>query len=124
MSTGHGGTGGAIVNVSSAASPPRLAGRVRRLRRHQGRRRHLHRRPGPRGRRPRAIRVNAVRPGIIDTGIHATGGQPDRVARLGPAIPMQRAGEADEVAARDRAGSLSDDASYCTGAILDVSGGR
>ena len=69
------------------------------------------------------IRVNAVRPGIIDTGIHVTGGQPDRVARLGPAIPMQRAGEADEVAAAI-AWLSSDEASYCTGAILDVSGGR
>ncbi|HEX7383106.1 MAG TPA: SDR family oxidoreductase [Burkholderiaceae bacterium] len=71
----------------------------------------------------RGIRVNAVRPGIVETEIHASGGQPDRVARLGPQVPMQRAGTADEIAAAI-AWLLSDEASYCSGAILDVSGGR
>jgi NAD(P)-dependent dehydrogenase (short-subunit alcohol dehydrogenase family) len=69
------------------------------------------------------IRVNVVRPGIIDTDIHASGGQPDRAARLGPGAPLGRAGTADEVAAAVL-WLLSDEASYCTGAILDESGGR
>ena len=69
------------------------------------------------------IRVNGVRPGMIETGIHATGGQPDRLARLAPTVPMRRAGEAEEVAGAI-AWFVSDEASYCTGAILDVSGGR
>lgn len=69
------------------------------------------------------IRVNAVRPGIIATDIHASGGQPDRAERLGPNIPLGRAGMADEVA-----GAImwlcSESASYTTGALLDVAGGR
>ncbi len=69
------------------------------------------------------VRVNAVRPGIIDTEIHASGGQPDRVDRIGPRVPVGRAGTADEVAAAI-CWLLSDDASYCTGTILDVTGGR
>jgi NAD(P)-dependent dehydrogenase (short-subunit alcohol dehydrogenase family) len=69
------------------------------------------------------IRVNVVRPGIIDTDIHASGGQPDRAARLGPGAPLGRAGTAEEVAAAVL-WLLSDEASYCTGALLDVSGGR
>jgi NAD(P)-dependent dehydrogenase (short-subunit alcohol dehydrogenase family) len=69
------------------------------------------------------IRVNAVRPGIIETDIHASGGEPDRAARLGPGVPMRRAGRAEEVA-QAIAWLLSDAASYCSGAILDVSGGR
>lgn len=69
------------------------------------------------------LRVNAVRPGIIDTEIHASGGEPDRVERLRTVIPMQRAGTADEVA-RVILWLLSDAASYTTGAIVDVSGGR
>lgn len=69
------------------------------------------------------VRVNVVRPGIIDTGIHASGGQPDRVARLGPSAPVGRAGTADEVAAAVT-WLLSDEASYCTGSVLDVAGGR
>jgi len=69
------------------------------------------------------VRVNVVRPGIIDTGIHASGGQPDRVARIGPAVPVGRAGTADEVAAAV-AWLLSDEASYCTGSVLDIAGGR
>lgn len=69
------------------------------------------------------IRVVAVRPGIIDTEIHDSGGEPGRVARLGPSIPMQRAGAAIDVA-RAILWLLSDEASYATGSILDVAGGR
>ena len=72
---------------------------------------------------PEGVRVNVVRPGIIDTELHASGGQPDRVARLGPSAPLGRAGRADEIAAAV-AWLLGDDASYCTGSILDVGGGR
>lgn len=69
------------------------------------------------------IRVNAVRPGIVDTDIHASGGQPDRAAQLRDIIPMKREGTAQEIA--DAILYLvSNEASYVTGAILDVSGGR
>ena len=69
------------------------------------------------------IRVNCLRPGIIDTDIHASGGEPDRAERLSPVIPMQRPGTADEIAAAI-AWLCSDEASYMTGAVVDVSGGR
>lgn len=69
------------------------------------------------------VRVNAVRPGIIDTDIHASGGQPDRVQRMAPQVPMQRAGTAEEVA-QAVVWLLSDQASYTTGSVLDVAGGR
>ena len=69
------------------------------------------------------IRANVVRPGIIDTEIHGSGGQPDRAHQIGPTTPMQRAGTADEVAATI-VWLLSADASYTTGAIIDVGGGR
>ena len=69
------------------------------------------------------VRVSVVRPGIIDTELHASGGQPDRVARLGPGLPTGRAGTADEVAAAI-VWLLSDEASYVTGSVLDVAGGR
>jgi NAD(P)-dependent dehydrogenase (short-subunit alcohol dehydrogenase family) len=64
-----------------------------------------------------------VRPGIVDTEIHASSSQPDRVARLGPTVPMGRAARVDEIAAAV-VWMLSDEASYCTGSILDVAGGR
>ncbi len=70
-----------------------------------------------------SVRVNGVRPGIIETDIHASGGQPDRIARLGPQMPMRRAGTPDEVAAAILF-LLSDAASYANGAIMDVSGAR
>ena len=72
---------------------------------------------------PRGIRVNAVNPGLIDTPIHAKAGLHDRLARLGPSIPMGRAGTADEVA-RVVLWLLSDEAAYVTGALIPVSGGR
>jgi NAD(P)-dependent dehydrogenase (short-subunit alcohol dehydrogenase family) len=69
------------------------------------------------------IRVNCVRPGIVNTELHAKGGEPGRIARIAPTIPMQRAGEADEIA-KAILWLASDEASYITGSILDVSGGR
>jgi len=122
MSTRRGGAGGAIVNLSSVAA--RLGG------------------PGQfvdyaaskgaidslttglaREVAGEGIRVNAVAPGIIATEIHASGGEPVRVERLGPGVPMGRAGTAEEVAA-PIAWLLSEEAAYTTGAILDVAGGR
>lgn len=72
---------------------------------------------------PEGVRVNAVRPGLIETEMHASGGQPDRVARLGSTAPLGRAGMASEVA-EAIIWLLGDSASYVTGAALDVSGGR
>jgi NAD(P)-dependent dehydrogenase (short-subunit alcohol dehydrogenase family) len=69
------------------------------------------------------VRVNAVRPGLIETDIHASGGQPDRAKRLGATTPMGRAGRPEEVA-EAIVWLLSDGASYTTGAIIDVAGGR
>lgn len=69
------------------------------------------------------IRVNAVRPGIIATLIHAKGGEPGRVERLSSVIPMKRAGTVEEVA-QSILWLLSDEASYITGTLLDVGGGR
>ncbi|MER9442464.1 SDR family oxidoreductase [Mesorhizobium sp. M0340] len=122
MSTRHGGKGGAIANVSSIAA--RLGG------------------PGQyvdyaaskgaidsftiglaREVAGEGIRVNAVSPGIIDTEIHASGGQPDRAERMRKVVPMQRVGTAEEVAAAIL-WLLSDEASYTTGANLEIGGGR
>jgi len=69
------------------------------------------------------IRVNGVRPGVIDTEIHASGGQPDRAQQLAPTIPMKRPGTAKEIA-NAIVWLLSDQASYATGSILDITGGR
>ena len=69
------------------------------------------------------IRVNAVRPGLIETDIHASGGEPGRVARMAPSVPMGRGGTASEVA-EAVLWLLSDAASYVTGTLLDVGGGR
>jgi len=122
MSTKHGGKGGAIVNVSSGAarlgSPGEWVdyaaakgaidtmtiGLAKEL-------------------AEDGIRVNCVRPGFINTDIHAGAGEPDRIERLRSSIPMQRGGEPEEVA-RAIVWLLSEEASYSTGAILDVTGGR
>ncbi|WP_202903945.1 SDR family oxidoreductase [Halomonas huangheensis] len=72
---------------------------------------------------PRGIRVNCVRPGLIATDIHASGGRPERVAELGPLCPLGRPGEAEEVA-NAILWLLSDAASYTTGSLIDVAGGR
>jgi NAD(P)-dependent dehydrogenase (short-subunit alcohol dehydrogenase family) len=69
------------------------------------------------------IRVNAVRPGFIYTDIHASGGEPHRVDRVKSSVPMQRGGRAEEVA-RAILWLLSDEASFTTGALVDVAGGR
>ncbi len=72
---------------------------------------------------PAGVRVNAVRPGLIETDIHASAGAPDRVARLVGNVPLGRAGSAAEVA-QTIVWLASDDASYVSGALLDVGGGR
>jgi NAD(P)-dependent dehydrogenase (short-subunit alcohol dehydrogenase family) len=122
MSSNNGGDGGVIVNVSSAASRLGSPGEYVDYAASKGAIDSmtigLAREVAGEG-----IRVNAVRPGIIDTDIHAGGGQPDRVARIGPQTPAGRAGDPTEVAAAI-AWLCSDASSYVTGALLDVSGGR
>jgi len=122
MSTRHGGQGGAIVNLSSAAARIGAAGQYVDYAAAKGAidifTLGLAREVATEG-----IRVNAVRPGIIETDIHASGGQPDRAARMAPLVPMQRAGTSEEVAAAV-VWLLSDAASYTTGTVLDVAGGR
>ena len=122
MGTQHGGLGGAIVNVSSMAAKLGAANQYvdyaatkAAIETFTLGLAHEVAREG--------IRVNAVRPGVIDTDIHASGGQPDRAQRLAPAIPMQRPGSAEEVA-QAICWLLSDEASYTTGSVLDVGGGR
>ena len=122
MSTAHGGAGGAIVNVSSAAarlgSPAQYVDYAAAKAAIDTFTVGLAKEVAAEG-----IRVNAVRPGLIETDIHASGGEPDRATRLAPLVPLQRPGSADEIA-QAIVWLLSDAASYCTGAILDVSGGR
>jgi NAD(P)-dependent dehydrogenase (short-subunit alcohol dehydrogenase family) len=122
MSTIHGGSGGVIVNVSSAAARIGSPGEYVDYAASKGAidtlTIGLSKEVAAEG-----IRVNAVRPGVINTEIHASGGQPDRAATLGPSIPVGRAGEATEVAAAI-AWLCSDEASYVTGSLLDVAGGR
>lgn len=122
MSTKHGGKGGAIVNISSIASKIGAPGEYVDYAASKGAIDSF-----TKGLAlevaTESIRVNAVRPGIIDTEIHASGGQPDRVAQKQSILPMSRAGTAEEVA-NSISWLMSDKASYVTGAILDVSGGR
>ena len=119
---GFGGTGGVIVNLSSAAARLGSPGQYVDYASAKGAidsfTLGLAREVAAEG-----IRVNAVRPGIIDTDIHASGGLPDRVAQLAPGVPMQRAGSADEVA-QAIVWLLSEASSYTTGATIDVTGGR
>jgi NAD(P)-dependent dehydrogenase (short-subunit alcohol dehydrogenase family) len=122
MSTAHGGAGGVIVNVSSAAarlgSPAQYVDYAAAKGAIDTFTVGLAKEVAAEG-----IRVNAVRPGLIETDIHASGGDADRATRLAPLVPLQRPGSADEIA-QAIVWLLSDAASYCTGAILDVSGGR
>lgn len=122
MSTLHDGRGGAIVNISSAASQLGSPGEYVDYAASKGAidtfTIGLAREVANEG-----VRVNAVRPGIIDTEIHASGGQPDRIAAIRGNVPMKREGKAEEVA-HAALWLLSDQASYTTGAILNVSGGR
>ncbi len=122
MSSKHGGAGGVIVNLSSAAarlgSPGQYVDYAAAKAGIDTFTLGLAREVATEG-----IRVNAVRSGIIDTEIHASGGLPDRARQVAPMVPMQRAGSADEVA-QAIVWLLSDASSYTTGAVLDVTGGR
>ena len=122
MSTKHGGAGGAIVNVSSAASRLGSPGQYVDYAAAKGAidtfTIGLAKEVAAEG-----IRVNAVRPGIIETEIHASGGLPNRVRDVAPQVPMQRAGTAQEVA-QSIVWLLGDESAYTTGALLDIAGGR
>ena len=122
MSTRYGGSGGSIVNLSSAAarlgSPGRYVDYAASKAAIDTFTLGLAKEVALEG-----IRVNAVRPGIIDTDIHASGGLPDRVSQVASLAPMQRAGTAREVA-QAVVWLLSDASSYTTGSIVDVTGGR
>jgi len=122
MSTRAGGRGGAIVNVSSIAARLGGAGEYVDYAASKGAidtfTVGLAKEVGADG-----IRVNAVRPGVIRTEIHLASGDPARVERIGATAPLQRAGEAEEVA-RAIVWLLSEEASYMTGALVDVTGGR
>ena len=122
MSTRHGGQGGSIVNLSSMAAVLGSPGQYVDYAAAKGAvdtfTVGLAREVAAEG-----VRVNAIRPGIIDTDIHASGGLPDRAKDLAPSVPMQRAGTADEVAEAVLY-LLSPHASYVTGTIMNVSGGR
>ena len=122
MSRRLGGAGGAIVNVSSIASRMGGSGEYVDYAASKGAidtfTIGLAKEVGPEG-----IRVNAVRPGVIRTEIHVASGDPARVERIGSTSPLQRPGEAVEVA-RAIVWLLSDEASYMTGALVDVTGGR
>ncbi|MGH9142564.1 MAG: SDR family oxidoreductase [Vicinamibacterales bacterium] len=122
LSTRHGGAGGSIVNVSSRAaqlgSPGEYVDYAASKAALDALTIGLAREVAGEG-----IRVNGVRAGIIYTDIHAAGGEPGRVDRLGPGLPMQRGGDAIEVA-RAIVWLLSDEASYSTASFIDVAGGR
>ena len=122
MSTKHGGSGGAIVNISSRAavlgSPGEYVDYAASKAAVDALTIGLSKEVAAEG-----IRVNGVRPGLIHTEMHASGGEPDRVSRLQASVPMGRGGEAAEVA-RAALWLLSDEASYSSGTFIDVSGGR
>ena len=122
MSTRHGGKGGAIVNVSSAAARLGAPGQYVDYAASKGAidtfTIGLAKEVAPEG-----IRVNAVRPGLIETDIHASGGLPNRVRELAHQVPMQRGGSAEEVA-HAIVWLLSPEASYTTMSLIEVSGGR
>lgn len=122
MSYRHGGQGGSIVNVSSAASRIGAAGEYVDYAASKGAidtlTRGLSLEVAAEG-----IRVNCVRPGFIYTEMHAAGGEPDRVDRLADSIPMKRGGEPVEVA-NSILWLLSDEASYITGTFIEAAGGR
>ena len=122
MSTRHGGQGGVIVNLSSVAaklgSPNTYVDYAASKGAIDSFTLGLGYEVAGEG-----IRVAAIRPGLIDTEIHASGGEPDRAHRLSHMVPMKRVGTAEEIA-NAIVWLMSDDASYVTSAILDVSGGR
>ncbi|OUM04162.1 SDR family oxidoreductase [Variovorax sp. JS1663] len=122
MSTRHGGSGGAIVNLSSAAARLGSPGQYVDYAASKGAIDSftvgLAKEVADEG-----IRVNAVRPGLIDTEIHASGGMPDRAFQLAGTVPMKRTGTAQEVA-NGIVWLLSEEASYVTGTFLDITGGR
>ena len=122
MSTRYGGTGGSIVNVSSAAARIGSPGQYVDYAASKGAidtfTLGLAKEVATEG-----IRINGVRPGIIDTEIHASGGQPDRARQVAPQVPMQRPGTAQEVA-QAIVWLMGNEASYTTGILLDVAGGR
>ena len=122
MSTRHGGRGGSIVNVSSAAS---YLGSPGEYVDYAASKAAIDTLTIGLGKEVAAegIRVNAVRPGVIHTDIHASGGEPGRVDRVAPSVPMQRGGDPIEVA-RTILWLASDEASYITGTIVNCSGGR
>ncbi len=122
ISTRRGGTGGAIVNISSLAARTGGAGEWVPYAASKGAINTftigLAREAATEG-----VRVNAVAPGLVETGLHAANGEPGRLARLRPTIPMQRAGKPEEIAAAVL-WLLSPEASYVTGSILEIGGGR
>lgn len=122
LSTGHGGAGGSIVNISSTATKAGSPGTWVHYAASKGAvdvlTTGLATEVAKEG-----IRVNAVAPGSTNTGLHAAAGMPDRVEQLNPSIPMGRGAEPEEIAAAVM-WLLSDDAGYITGAVLPVSGGR
>jgi len=122
MSTRKGGAGGAIVNISSIATRTGSPGEWVHYAASKGAVNTftigLAREVAAEG-----IRVNAVAPGLVETGIHAANGEPGRLNRLSPTIPMHRAGTPEEIA-QGVLWLLSDAASYVTGSILEIGGGR